>query len=86
MKIRAIRALGLVALLALSALALQALPPGWSFEGCWSPYPTCAGARDVYRDAAGAFWQCSACGTTKNPGPKTCFKSGDLNSFGYWCS
>lgn len=87
--IRPLRALLFAAAILLTGLAVEsqaALPPGWSFEGCWSRYPNCAGARDIYRDASGALWQCSACGTTTNPGPTTCAKSGDLYAFGYWCS
>lgn len=59
---------------------------GWTFEGCWSPYPNCAGGKDAYTDAQGNFWQCGFCGTTTNPGPSTCQRSGDLNQIGYWCS
>lgn len=85
MKNRALRALGFSAALTLSGFALFALPPGWYRQGCWSPYPNCVGAKDVYRDASGAYWQCSACGTTANPSPTTCYKSSNLNSIGYWC-
>ena len=78
-----------VLLLALAFLlpvcALEAYP-GWTLEGCWSPYPNCVGAKDVYRDSAGSFWQCRACGTTTNPSPSTCYKSGNLYAIGYWCS
>ncbi|HMB55074.1 MAG TPA: hypothetical protein VKU40_17280 [Thermoanaerobaculia bacterium] len=58
---------------------------GWNYAGCWSPYPNCVGAADVYTDAQGRYWQCSACGTTTNPGPSTCYLSGDLGAIGYWC-
>jgi hypothetical protein len=44
------------------------------------------GAKDVYRDSTGALWQCGACGTTTNPSPTTCYKSGNLYAIGYWCS
>jgi hypothetical protein len=84
MKIRTIRALGLTALLALSGLALNAIPPGWVYVGCWSPYPNCVGAKDVYQDSTGAYWQCSACGTTTNPSPTTCYRS-NIGHIGYWC-
>jgi hypothetical protein len=80
------RALGFVAALTLSGFAVEAAPPGWTYQGCWSPYPNCAGAKDVYRDSSGAFWQCRACGTTTNPSPTTCYKSSNLNNIGYWCS
>ena len=80
-----IRALAFVAALALSAFALQA-QTGWTREGCWSPYPNCVGAKDVFRDPTGAEWECKACGTTTNPGPGTCYKVGSLHSIGYWCS
>lgn len=85
MKGRFIRALGLLAALSLSTFAVQA-QSGWTYQGCWSPYPNCVGAKDVYRDSSGQFWQCRACGTTTNPSPTTCTKSGNLNNIGYWCS
>lgn len=71
--------------LLLPVFALEAYP-GWTLEGCWSPYPNCVGAKDVYRDEAGHFWQCRACGTTTNPSPSTCYQSGNLYAIGYWCS
>jgi len=55
MKGRFIRAFGFLAALTLSALAVQAIPAGWTYEGCWSPYPNCAGGKHVYRDASGHF-------------------------------
>ena len=85
MKNRTLRALGFTAAMTLSGFALFALPPGWYRQGCWSPYPNCVGAKDVYRDASGAYWQCGACGTTANPSPTTCYKSSNLNNIGYWC-
>lgn len=86
MKSRTIRAFGLTALLALSGFALRAIPPGWQHVGCWSPYPNCAGSKDVYQDAAGNLWQCRACGTTTNPSPTTCYQSNAPRSIGYWCA
>ena len=44
---------------------------GWSLEGCWSPYPNCVGAKDVYVDSSGNHWECGVCGTTRNPSPST---------------
>lgn len=85
MKTRLIRACALLATLSLSALAVQG-QSGWTKEGCWSPYPNCAGAKDVYLDSAGHEWQCRACGTTTNPSPTTCYQSSNLHSIGYWCA
>jgi hypothetical protein len=82
---RMIRAFTFAAAASLSVLALQA-QSGWTNVGCWSPYPNCVGAKDVYQDSTGAQWECRACGTTTNPGPSTCYKVGSLNSIGYWCS
>ena len=76
---------GLVLAASLSVAAVQA-QTGWVLEGCWSPYPNCVGAKDVYRDSTGQLWQCKACGTTTNPSPTTCYKSSNLYSIGYWCS
>ena len=76
----------LLALAATLAVAAAQAQSGWYLEGCWSPYPNCVGAKDVYRDSTGAFWQCRACGTTTNPSPSTCYKSGNLYAIGYWCS
>jgi hypothetical protein len=84
MKTRLIRACALLAALSLSALAVQA-QSGWYKEGCWSPYPNCVGAKDVFVDPAGVHWQCGACGTTKNPSPTTGYQSSNLHSIGYWC-
>lgn len=80
-----LKILGLVLATSLSVAAVEA-QSGWVYQGCWSPYPNCVGAKDAYRDASGAFWQCKACGTTTNPGPSTCKKSSNLNAIGYWCS
>ena len=80
-----VRAFAFLGALLLSALALQAVPPGWVYEGCWSPYPNCVGAKDVYHDASGKDWECGACGTTTNPGPTTCYQAGGLHRIGYWC-
>ncbi|HEX7181791.1 MAG TPA: hypothetical protein VF756_08120 [Thermoanaerobaculia bacterium] len=85
MKGHLIRAFAVLAVLALTVLAAQAAPAGWTYQGCWSPYPNCVGAKDVYTDASGSFWQCRACGTTTNPSTSTCYKSGNLNNIGYWC-
>jgi len=85
MKRNLVRSLGFVAALSLSALALQA-QSGWTLYGCWSPYPNCVGAKDVYRDASGNLWQCRACGTTTNPSPSTCYQSNGITQIGYWCS
>jgi len=58
---------------------------GWTKEGCWSPYPNCVGAKDVYLDSSGHEWECGACGTTQNPSTSTCYQAGNLHSIGYWC-
>lgn len=74
------------AALTLSAAAWASVPAGWHHVGCWSPYPNCAGAKDVYQDASGNLWQCRACGTTTNPSPTSCYRSSNLNAIGYWCA
>lgn len=82
---RLILALALTGTSLLSAFALRA-QTGWQLEGCWSPYPNCVGAKDVYVDSSGNHWECGRCGTTKNPSPSTCQQAGGLHSIGYWCS
>jgi len=82
---RLIRALMFSVAALLSVLAAQAQTT-WTHVGCWSPYPNCVGAKDVYQDSTGQLWQCRACGTTTNPSPTTCYKSSNLNSIGYWCA
>jgi len=87
MKGRLIRAFGFLAALSLSTLAVQALPAGWSLEGCWSPYPNCAGGADIYVDSSGQHWNCGRCYTNKNPSPSTCTQTSNaVHSIGYWCS
>ena len=80
-----IRAFAFVASLLLSVFAVQA-QSGWTREGCWSPYPNCVGAKDVFLDSAGSEWECGACGKTQNPSPSTCSHVGNLHNIGYWCS
>lgn len=59
---------------------------GWVFGGCWTYWPA-RPCRDVYRDAAGQYWICKACGTTGNPGPGKCSRiSIQTLNIGYWCS
>jgi hypothetical protein len=79
-----IRALAFLAVLTLSGFAAQAVPSGWTYEGCWSPYPNCVGGKHVYRDASGNFWQCNSC--SQSPSTTSCYQSGNLNAIGYWCS
>ncbi|HYH46158.1 MAG TPA: hypothetical protein VEG34_10770 [Thermoanaerobaculia bacterium] len=76
----------LVLLAALSTPVPLQAPAGWSYQGCWSPYPNCAGASDIYRDSSGQYWNCGRCGTASNPSPNTCRRVGNLNTIGYWCS
>jgi hypothetical protein len=79
--------IALVAIFALSfGVGIAQADSGWTYQGCWSPYPNGAGATDVYTDAQGRFWQCGACGTSSDPSPSTCTLSGDLNAIGYWLS
>lgn len=60
---------------------------GWVFWGCWSPYPSCSFAYDIYRDPQGRYWRCGNCGTTTNPSPSTCKQvSSSIEQIGYWCS
>ncbi len=87
MKRRVIRALLFAAASFLTVLATESrATSGWTHVGCWSPYPNCVGAKDVYTDPSGSEWECRACGTTTNPGPGTCYKVGNLHSIGYWCA
>ena len=83
---RPLRNLAFAGALLLSALAARAVPPGWVYEECWSPYPSCIGDKDVFHDANGYDWECGACGTTTNPSPTTCYQAGGLHDdIGYWC-
>jgi hypothetical protein len=84
MKIGLVLTLAFLVTLALSAFVLEAAPSDWSFEGCWSPFPSCSSAYDIYRDASGYLWRCSRCGTTKNPSPRTCQQVNPPAQ--YWCS
>jgi len=79
-----IRALAFLAAMTLSGFAVQAIPAGWTYQGCWSPYPNCAGGKHAYTDAAGKFWQCNSC--SQSPSTASCYQSGNLNAIGYWCS
>jgi hypothetical protein len=77
--------------LLLSVFALHAqTPAGWVYEGCWSPYPNCIGARDVFHDADGYDWECGMCGTSAvNPNPSLCMQGGGLHDEerqGRWCT
>ena len=74
-----------LAAMSLSATAWAALPAGWTYQGCWSPYPGCAGGKHAYTDASGNFYQCGACSSNPN-NPTGCYRSGNLNVIGYWCS
>ena len=84
MKLRLVLSLTFLLALALSAFVLEAAPTTFSFEGCWSYFSACSTANDIYRDSTGQLWQCSRCGTTKNPSPKNCHPV--TISGGYWCS
>jgi len=87
MKKTLIRAFAFVAALSFALWAAQSqAASGWYLEGCWSPYPNCVGAKDVYVDPAGNHWECRACGTTTNPSPSTCYQASGLHQIGYWCS
>lgn len=76
---------GLVLAASLSLAAAEA-QTRLVYQGCWSPYPNCAGASDIYRDSAGRYWNCGRCGTTSNPNPSSCRQVGNPNQIGYWCS
>lgn len=70
------------ALLSIGALEGQT---GRTHKGCWSPYPNCTGAKDIYLDTAGKLWNCGACGTY-NPFSPTCVEtSTEIYRIGYWC-
>jgi hypothetical protein len=79
---RLLRAFTFATATLLSIFALEAQTT-WTYQGCWSPYPNCAGAADVYRDAAGNSYECGRCGT-HNPSSSTCHLAN--LSGGYWCS
>lgn len=74
----------LLAALSLSVAAVEA-QSGYTYEGCWSPYPNCAGAADVFRDSSGNLWECYGCGTNTTV-TGNCFRAGNLYAIGYWCS
>lgn len=79
-----LRILALLAAVSLSVAAVEA-QSGRAYLGCWSPYPNCAGASDIYRDSSGRLWDCGACGTY-NPSSPTCHEvSTMIYSIGYWC-
>ena len=81
-----LKILGLVLAASLSFAAAEAYP-GWTLEGCWSPYPNCVGGADIYLDSSGNHWDCGRCYTNKNPSPSTCrITSTAHHSIGYWCS
>ncbi len=59
----------------------------WTLVGCWSGPASGGACVDVYQDGSGAYWLCSACGTTKNPGPGKCTKvTFDELQRGRWCA
>jgi hypothetical protein len=70
-------------LAALLGIAAVEASPGWTFQGCWTPFSagTCY---DVYTDSAGNHWRCAACGTTKKPNSHNCIQINP--STGLWCS
>lgn len=81
-----LKILGLVLAASLSIASVEAYP-GWTLEGCWSPYPNCAGGADIYVDSSGQHWDCGRCYTNRNPSPSTCRKTSNApHSIGYWCS
>lgn len=86
MKSKLIRGFAFAAVLSLAGLAAEA-GSGLTYVGCWSPYPNCAGASDIYQDSSGRYWDCGACGTTSNPSVTSCRQvSSSINNIGYWCS
>ena len=64
----------------------NALPPKWTFEGCWTRFSS-GPCRDIYHDDQGNHFICKECGTTGNPGPGKCdpISQATLAS-GLWCS
>lgn len=73
-------------LLGVLLLVSSASASGLFYQGCWTPFPTCNPAYDIYTDSAGRWFNCGACGTTSNPNPNKCQQVGNLNLIGYWCS
>lgn len=83
MKARLIRSLAFMA--ALSLFALTADATGRVYKGCWSPYPNCVGASDIYVDSQGRYWDCGACGSF-TPNASYCRQvSNVIDTIGYWC-
>ena len=78
-------ALTLAVLFALSLLSVAGLQAtsGWTLQGCWSPFPTCTTAYDIYT-FNGKTYRCGRCGTTTNPSTSTCQQVSLPPQ--YWCS
>lgn len=76
----------LLFLLAAVLLVTAASAGSLTYQGCWTPFPTCNPAYDIYTDSSGRWFNCGACGTTSNPNPNSCQQVGNLNQIGYWCS
>ncbi len=57
----------------------------WSFAGCFQP-PNSSQCYDVYVHN-GAYWICSACGTTNKPNENKCRPMSRYEqTYGLWCS
>ena len=77
--------LRILALLGALSLSVAAEAATRTYLGCWSPYPNCVGASDIYRDSSGKLWDCGACGTY-NPNSPYCHQvSTTIYTIGYWC-
>lgn len=79
-----------VKMLAFASVALLGIvaaeAAGRTYLGCWSPYPNCVGASDIYQDSQGRLWDCGRCGTL-NPNSPTCHQvSTTIFTIGYWCN
>lgn len=57
---------------------------GLQLLGCWSPFPNCVGASDVFQDASGKYYECGKCDGKADH----CYQVDPniINNTGYWCS
>lgn len=58
----------------------------WTFQGCWSYFPT-GPSRAIYRDSEGSYYICGPCDSSGHPGSGSCSPiSTQTLSIGYWYS
>jgi hypothetical protein len=78
-----LKMLAFVSAISLSLAAAEA-QSGRTYLGCWSPYPNCAGASDIYRDSQGRLWDCGRCQTYTPNSPNCRQVSTTIYTIGYW--